>query len=149
MLTQVRKRKEGFTIIEVLIVLAIAGLILLVVFLAVPALQRNARNTERKNDVAAVLGAVSEWSNNNEGKLPTAAQSAEVLANAKLGYYETSSVTFASGNRANPNDTDHVVVVTKAECSAGHDAVGASARQFVALYTVETGNGKAEICQES
>ena len=42
-----KKRAEGFTIIEVLIVLAIAGLILLVVFLAVPALQRNARNTQR------------------------------------------------------------------------------------------------------
>jgi prepilin-type N-terminal cleavage/methylation domain-containing protein len=34
------KNKEGFTIIEVLIVLAIAGLIMLVVLLAVPGLQR-------------------------------------------------------------------------------------------------------------
>jgi prepilin-type N-terminal cleavage/methylation domain-containing protein len=39
-----QKREAGFTIIEVLIVLAIAALILLIVFLAVPALQRNARN---------------------------------------------------------------------------------------------------------
>jgi prepilin-type N-terminal cleavage/methylation domain-containing protein len=37
MLNKIQKRKEdGFTIIEVLIVLAIAGLIMLVVFLAVP-----------------------------------------------------------------------------------------------------------------
>jgi prepilin-type N-terminal cleavage/methylation domain-containing protein len=36
-----QKRQQGFTIIEVLIVLAIAALILLIVFLAVPALQRN------------------------------------------------------------------------------------------------------------
>ena len=48
------KREEGFTIIEVLIVLAIAGLILLIVFLAIPALQRNSRNTQRKNDSAGV-----------------------------------------------------------------------------------------------
>jgi prepilin-type N-terminal cleavage/methylation domain-containing protein len=34
------KKEKGFTIIEVMIVLAIAGLIMLVVFLAVPALQR-------------------------------------------------------------------------------------------------------------
>ncbi|HPW47952.1 MAG TPA: prepilin-type N-terminal cleavage/methylation domain-containing protein, partial [Candidatus Saccharibacteria bacterium] len=36
-----KKDQKGFTIIEVLIVLAIAALILLIVFLAVPALQRN------------------------------------------------------------------------------------------------------------
>ena len=33
--------KKGFTIVETLIVLAIIGAIMLVVFLAVPALQRN------------------------------------------------------------------------------------------------------------
>jgi prepilin-type N-terminal cleavage/methylation domain-containing protein len=50
MLHNLKKRNEGFTIIEVMIVLAIAGLIMLVVFLAVPALQRNSRNTQRNND---------------------------------------------------------------------------------------------------
>jgi len=54
MYQKIRKRTEGFTIIEVLIVLAIAGLILLIVFIAVPALQRNARNTQRKNDIAGL-----------------------------------------------------------------------------------------------
>ena len=50
------KRDEGFTIIEVLIVLAIAGLIMLIVFLAVPALQRNSRNTQRTNDASLIGG---------------------------------------------------------------------------------------------
>jgi prepilin-type N-terminal cleavage/methylation domain-containing protein len=36
-----KNNKKGFTIIEVLIVLAIAGVIMVIVFLAVPALQRN------------------------------------------------------------------------------------------------------------
>src|SRR5579864_1110798 len=70
MLQKLNKREKGFTIIEVLIVLAIAGLILLIVFLAVPALQRNARNTTRKNDAAALLGALSEFTNNNGGAFP-------------------------------------------------------------------------------
>ena len=62
MLDSIRKRKEsGFTIVEVMIVLAIAGLIILIVFLAVPALQRNSRNTQRSQDVSAVLGGVSEF----------------------------------------------------------------------------------------
>jgi prepilin-type N-terminal cleavage/methylation domain-containing protein len=39
------KNEQGFTIIEVMIVLVIAAVIMLIVFLAVPALQRNSRNT--------------------------------------------------------------------------------------------------------
>jgi len=72
MLKQFQKKdQKGFTIIEVLIVLAIAGLILLVVFLAVPALQRNGRNTTIKNDAQAVAGGISEFSSNNSGSVPT------------------------------------------------------------------------------
>ncbi|HWB38791.1 MAG TPA: type II secretion system protein [Candidatus Saccharimonadales bacterium] len=62
---------KGFTIIETMIVLAIAGLILLIVFLAVPALQRNARNTQRKNDAASILAGVSSFISNNNGNPPT------------------------------------------------------------------------------
>lgn len=73
MLHKLKNRKEsGFTIIEVLIVLAIAGLILLIVFLAVPALQRNARNTTIKNDASAFAAGFSEYSSNNDGGQPTA-----------------------------------------------------------------------------
>ena len=55
MLTKLQKRNtEGFTIIEVMIVLAIAALILLIVLLAVPALQRQFRNTAIKNDASSV-----------------------------------------------------------------------------------------------
>lgn len=66
-----QKRQEGFTIIEVLIVLAIAALILLIVFLAVPSLQRNARNTQRKSDIANLASAISNFEGNNNGALPT------------------------------------------------------------------------------
>ncbi len=73
MLNKLKKsNNKGFTIIEVMIVLAIAGLILLIVFLAVPALQRNARNTQRKNDAANLQSAVATYESNNSGLLPTA-----------------------------------------------------------------------------
>src|SRR5665213_4343520 len=72
MLNKLKKTRgqKGFTIIEVMIVLAIAGLILLIVFLAVPALQRTARNTQRKNDAAAVTGAIANFNSNNNGTIP-------------------------------------------------------------------------------
>src|SRR4051812_17294008 len=106
MVSKLRKQK-GFTIIEVLIVLAIAGLILLVVFLAVPALQRNSRNTQRKGDIQKMLGAISEYSSNNSGKVPTdAATLKTALANSSYGYYgnNTPFATFKSGDFVNPTD---------------------------------------------
>jgi len=54
----IAKPKRGFTIIEVALVLAVAALIFLVVFLAVPALQRNQRDDARRRDVATVVQAV-------------------------------------------------------------------------------------------
>jgi len=53
-----KRLSGGFTIIEVMIVLAIAGTILAIVFIAVPALQRNTRNTERLHDVSLLDVAI-------------------------------------------------------------------------------------------
>ena len=60
--------KKGFAIIEVVLVLAIAGLIFLMVFLALPALQRSQRDTQRKQDVAMVVTALHNWKANNKGR---------------------------------------------------------------------------------
>ena len=62
--------EAAFTIIEVLIVLAVVGLIMLIVFLAVPAVQRNARDTERKHLVAEASTDFQEYVNDNQGKYP-------------------------------------------------------------------------------
>ena len=68
-----KKSQKGFTIIEVALVLAIGALIFLVVFLAVPALQRNQRNDARHRDVSNIVTAVSSWVGNNPtGKLSSA-----------------------------------------------------------------------------
>lgn len=68
----IKKRQSGFTIIEVLIVLAIAGLIMLIIFLAVPALQRNNRNTQRNADVSRMAGLINDYVSGHGGTLPTA-----------------------------------------------------------------------------
>ena len=64
------KTKKGFTIIEVVLVLAIAGLIFLMVFIALPALQRSQRNTQREDDISRVLTAANNYQTNNSGKIP-------------------------------------------------------------------------------
>ena len=62
---------KGFTIIEVVLVLAIAGLIFLMVFIALPALQRNQRDTQRKNDLATFASALQNYAANNRGRYPS------------------------------------------------------------------------------
>ena len=68
---QQKNKEKGFTIIEVVLVLAIAGLIFLMVFIALPALQRNQRDGQRKNDMGRVQTAIQNYQSNNRNKLPT------------------------------------------------------------------------------
>jgi prepilin-type N-terminal cleavage/methylation domain-containing protein len=65
-----KNNKKGFTIIEVVLVLAIAGLIFLMVFIALPALQRSQRNTRRRQDMARILSAFNDYQANNNGNFP-------------------------------------------------------------------------------
>jgi prepilin-type N-terminal cleavage/methylation domain-containing protein len=64
------KADFGFTIIEVLIVIAIAGLILVIIFLAIRATQRNNRNLGRKNFVALTAAALDEYYTSNNSTYP-------------------------------------------------------------------------------
>ena len=65
------KQKKGFTIIEVVLVLAIAGLIMMMVFIALPALQRSQRDTQRRNDMARLVTAVQNYQANHRNKVPS------------------------------------------------------------------------------
>ena len=62
------RTESGFTIIEILITMSIAGLIMVVVFIAIPQLQRNARNEARKRDVARLMASVRECVAHNRGR---------------------------------------------------------------------------------
>lgn len=157
MLSNLRKSKkaQGFTIIEVLIVLAIAGLILLVVFLAVPALQRNSRNTQRKDDVARVGSAVQEFINNNNGTLPVVADSATVQSLlGTLAYYTNTNVTVVGAAPAavtNNTTVDTINIYTGAACGVtgtthGATSTGSTTRQVAIVYSTETGSGTAKLC---
>jgi prepilin-type N-terminal cleavage/methylation domain-containing protein len=151
MLNKIKNRKEeGFTIIEVLIVLAIAGLILLVVFLAVPALQRNSRNTSLKNDVQNVLGGITEYQNVNSGSMPTGISTA------------TGTVSYTGGTTTTIKiqGTTDASLVTTAPSSLtpgqiriliGTKCNGAtSARASAAYYALETSATTPALqCQDS
>lgn len=118
-LQKLRSNNKGFTIIEVMIVLAIAGMIILVVLLAIPALQRNARNTAIKNDASAITGGISEFASNNDGAIPTAAGSS----------YASGVVTLNNG-----------VPVTAATAKVQGSTAVTFGQATVAAYTPTAGN---------
>lgn len=150
MYKNLKKKTEGFTIIEVLIVLAIAGLILLVVFLAVPALQRNSRNTQRRNQVASYLGAVNEFVANNNGRVPVTADIGTVNDLSADGPLSEPTAV-VTGDQSNPDDVDSMTLVTQARCDGtSGDAVAGANRAFVVLFSVEDSTGGAvPQCQAS
>ena len=84
-----KNKQSGFTIIEVVLVLAIAGLIFLMVFVALPTLQRNQRDTQRKQDLSRVITAIASYTQNTKGQLPTNWNT------FKSSYLEVAGDTFA------------------------------------------------------
>lgn len=85
------KGQRGFTIIEVMIVLAIAGIILLIVFLAVPAVQRSTRNVDRKEAVGFVASAMEEYRLARSHYPTTPAEICDFLTNFAPGRIGTAS----------------------------------------------------------
>ncbi|MDO4872181.1 MAG: prepilin-type N-terminal cleavage/methylation domain-containing protein [bacterium] len=77
------KHFKGFTIIEVVLVLAIAGLIFLMVFIALPALQRSQRDAQRKNSASLIIDAYRRKYANNRG-IVTRPRVSEMVADGYL-----------------------------------------------------------------
>ena len=65
-----KKSTKGFTLIEIVIVLAIAALIMVIVFLAVAGAQRSQRDTALRNAAARTLAAAEAYASNNSGNYP-------------------------------------------------------------------------------
>jgi len=138
------KKQKGFTIIEVVLVLAIAGLIFLMVFIALPALQAGQRDTARKSDVSAILAAVNSYSTNNAGSLPTTA--AEITAYQSTWSANTTSIDAPIAHATPAAPASGVIAIVKgSKCgtasASGMTLTSGTARQFVVVTKLEAGGG--------
>lgn len=102
--SQTKSSTKGFTIIEVVLVLAIAGLIFLMVFIALPALQRNQRDTQRKTDISRAITALSSYQSANRNRLPTSDNNA-------WNTFRTNYLTVAGDTFSDPSEGDYTFVV--------------------------------------
>jgi prepilin-type N-terminal cleavage/methylation domain-containing protein len=158
MLRQLQKRKEaGFTIIEVLIVLAIAGLIMLVVFLAVPALNRNSHNQQYKTEANNLLSAYQETSNNNGGAALTASTDGNGDAGTVKTAANTKTITvvsiIAQTTTAQTPALGAAVFVLGTKCTSQSSNVPSTTnttpRNVALIYTIEASGGTAYQCVSS
>lgn len=149
-------KSAGFTIIEVMIVLAIAGVILLIVLLVIPTLNRGNRNTQRRDDVAKLAALVQESANNNNGDYPAsciATATTCFLRNTNLGFFdETAAETIfvlntgpAAPAALGTADLTKVQINTWSKCGANGigQTAGATKRSAIAQFVVESNNSGA------
>jgi len=72
-LNKIRKNSKGFTLLEVLLVVAVIAILAAIVIIAInPGKQLgDARNTQRQADITTILNGVYQYSLDNNGALPT------------------------------------------------------------------------------
>lgn len=152
------KKKKGFTVIEVSLVLAIAGLIFIMVFIALPALRRSQRDTQRREDILSFLEEVKQYQKNNRGALPTNwtsfrddymgefsdpyGGSYEIINLACSGRALGTPCAEASSDLGSIEDASfpngyRLFVVTQATCSGNEAVATSNPRKIAAVYRLE------------
>lgn len=153
-----KPKTQGFTIIEVVLVLAIAGLIFLIVFLALPALQRSQRDTQRKNDLSRFMSQLTQYQSNHQGAIPTGTGVGAWDTNFVAAYLTNSGQTFndpQTGTQytvnvyttttTQPTASGQLYAYVGFTCSSGALSPG-TARSVAALVYLEQGG---TLCQNN
>jgi len=145
-----KNNEKGFTIIEVVLVLAIAALIFLMVFIALPALQRSQRDTQRKNDLSRAMTGINNYQSNNRNKLPTDWTSfkTQYLEAGEDAFDDPSGepYNFTAGSidsSATFNSAQPVIHYTKKATCDGETVKGSQGANKVALQMKLEGGGIA------
>ena len=80
-----KQKQQGFTIVELLIVIVVIGILALLVITTFTGIQQRARDTERQTDVKAIHGQLEAYYAQN-GRYPTLANLQDVSSG---GWVET------------------------------------------------------------
>jgi len=145
-----QKKSKGFTIIEVVLVLAIAGLIFLMVFIAFPALQRSQKDTQRKNDLSRAVTALINYQSNNNGGVPGAGTYGTLIdkyLGGTTAFTDPSGTaysfaTLAIDSNSSPSAIGTIYVTDASTCN-GESLVAKTGARNIAMRMVLEGGGIA------
>lgn len=140
------KQEQGFTLIEIVIVLAIAAAIMLMVFLAVTGARASQRDTQRRSDVSRMAATMESYASSNSGTYPASSLAAE---NAWWSGYISGSFTAPGGGAYTNGDAG--ALVTAVPTTLTKDTVDLIPGATATAYTLCVGpdNSKAPICVSS
>lgn len=125
------KKKSGFTILELVLVLAIAGIIFLMAFIALPSLWASQRDAERKANVMSFVAAVKNYqTNNSRGALPILSGDQELFTGQEARDDKSNTNSwknffrdYVDRDMEDPSGTDYNIHVVKCGKSGGGDSM--------------------------
>jgi prepilin-type N-terminal cleavage/methylation domain-containing protein len=146
-----RHRQKGFTLIELVIVLAIAALVLAAILLAVGGAQRSQRDTTTKNSASRVMAAFQNYASNNGSNIPAfGTGSLSTPHNYLANVYDGLGGSPKKGTQASGVAGKEIRYQWQATCTAGPDGPTGpiietdNPQQYAVDYWVE--NGHTDVC---
>lgn len=137
---------KAFTIIEVVTVLAIAGLIFAVVFAAYPRVQKARRDGQRKNDLAALSGELEFYQSSNRGRYPDSTELAGFISSLSIDFEDPQtragySVSYYGTALPSSVDPGDVFYRDGYECDSDNTDISNSGfnRTYAAVMKLEEG----------
>lgn len=86
-----RRKNLGFTLVEILVAVSIIGIVSAVALTMFSTPQKQARDTERRNDLRQFQLALENWANQNNGFYPSFTTAAGEPASTLCGYLDPAS----------------------------------------------------------
>lgn len=159
-----RRPSRGFTLIETMIVVAVASLILLIVFVAIPALQHNLRNSQRRSDIHKLFtgldATIAYYPLGTSISSCTGNQTSCWVRSYQLSQYDSHSINVywygTTGPRGVlgpiPTNIDQVYIANWYKCNSdgtpNFSDPNINGKSVIAMYYIETFGGTAQQCTE-
>ena len=144
-----KDNKKGFTIIEVVLVLAIAGLIFAMVFIALPALQRSQRDHSRENDASVVAAAITKWNSANRNSGTFSEESLRKYVDKLDQYDKNSELKVATPGASMSVAGNEVKVMRGKKCPASMPAPSADDPANITLQNGSSRNAAVVVLLEN
>lgn len=119
-----RGRKIGFSMLEIALVMGLAGMIFLMAFILVPQIQRNQRDEARKDDVMAIVQNLKKFQTNNKGVLPNGTAAVTKRPNSRPSNpstWEGFYYDYIEEGFADPDGTSYILVPVV--CNSGSSGI--------------------------
>ena len=144
-----KDNKKGFTIIEVVLVLAIAGLIFAMVFIALPALQRSQRDQSRENDASVVAAAITKWNSANRNGGTFSEESLRKYVDKLDQYDKSSELKVATPGASMSVASNEIKVMRGKKCPSSTPAPSADDPANITLQNGSSRNAAVVVLLEN